>query len=123
VTTPPIPPITPEFRAWAERERGWGRQALRAIARQRGSLLSETHGLERFTIRMALVDLTGSVAKWGDGLCAGLEKVGLTDGAALFAIGPPFAATDPTIDDCDQLGDYVEARVQWLEDFLGGEPA
>jgi hypothetical protein len=91
--------------------------------RQRRLLLEETHGLERFTIRMALVDLTGSVARWGNGLRDGLNKVGHTETAALFAIVPPFAATDPTADDCDRLGEYVEDRLKVLGDLLAGDNA
>jgi hypothetical protein len=118
VATPSTPPLTPQFRAWLERERDWGRLALQAITRQRRLLLVETHGLDRFTIRMALVNLTGSVARWANGLGDGLSKVGHTKTAGLFAIGPPFAASDPSTDDCDQLAEYVEARVNALYDLL-----
>jgi hypothetical protein len=110
--------MTPELRAWVEHERAWGREALRAIVRQRRLLLTETHGLERFTIRMALVDLTGSVAKWANGLHSGLEKEGHAETAALFASAPPFAASDLTAEDYDHLGEYLEARVQALGDLL-----
>ena len=72
---------------------------------------------------MALVNLTGSVARWGNGLCDGLNKVGHVETAALFAIGPPFAATDPTTDDCDHLGEYVEAHMKVLQDLLAGDAA
>jgi hypothetical protein len=123
VATPPTPPITPQFRAWVERERAWGREAARAIARQRRLLLAETHGLEQFTKRMALVNLTGSVARWGNGLSAGFKNVGHTETAAVFAISPPFAATVPTSDDTDHLGEYVEARIKVLGDFLAGDAA
>ncbi len=118
VATPSTPPLTPQFRAWLEREHDWGRHAVHAITRQRRPLLAETHGLERFTLRMALVDLTGSVASWANGLCDGLNKVGHAETAALFAGGPPFAAADPATDDCDQLAEYVEARMQALHDLL-----
>lgn len=103
---------------WLEHEYTWGRQAVHAITRQRRQLLAETHGLERFTLRMALVNLTGSVAQWANGVGDGLNKVGHVEAAALFAVSPPFAATDPTTDDCDQLADYVEARVKALHDLL-----
>jgi hypothetical protein len=123
VATPPTPPVTPEFRAWVERECAWGRQAVRAIARQRRLLLAPTRGLDQFAIRMALVDLTGSVARWGNGLSAGFENVGDLETAAVFAISPPFAATDPSTDDCDRLGEHVEARMSVLRDFLAGDAA
>lgn len=96
---------------------------IQAITRQRRLLLAETHGLERFTVRMALVDLTGSVAKWGNGLCEGLGKVGRAETAALFAVAPPFPATDPTTDDSDRLGEFVEARVKALADLLARDVA
>ena len=123
MATPPTPPITPQFRAWVERERAWGTAAVDAITRQRRLLLSETHGLDRFTIRMNLVKLTGSVARWGNGLRAGFNKVGHTDTAAVFSVAPPFAATEPTTDDCDRLADYVKARMEVLHDFLAGDAA
>jgi hypothetical protein len=110
----------PEFRSWLERERATGRRALNAIAPQRRQLLAETHGLERFALRMALVDLTGSVATWGNAVHERLEEAGHVEAAALFATGPPFAATDPSSDDCDRLSEYVEARLQVLGDLLAG---
>jgi hypothetical protein len=118
VVTPSTPPLTPQFRAWLEDEHAWGRRALHGITRQRRLLLAETHGLERFTLRMALVNLTGSVARWANGLGDGLNNVGRAETAALFAITPPFAAADPTIDDCDQLAEYVEARMNAVHDLL-----
>ena len=118
MAAPSTPPLTPQFRAWLEQERVWGRHADHAITRQRRLLLAETHGLERFRLRMALVDLTGSVARWANGLREGLNKMGHADTAALFAISPPFAAADPTTDDCDQLARYVEARMEALDDLL-----
>jgi hypothetical protein len=118
VVTPSTPPLTPQLRAWLEHEHAWGRQAVHAIGRQRRLLLTQTHGLERFTLRMALVNLTGSVARWANGLGDGLNKWGHAELTAQFAISPPFAATDPTTDDCDQLAEYVEARIQALHDLL-----
>ena len=115
---PSTPPLTPQFRVWLEHEHAWGGRAVHAIARQRRLLFAETHGLERFTLRMALVNLTGSVAKWASGLDNGLNKVGHAETAALFAIGPPFAATDPTTTDCEQLAEYVEDRMKALHDLL-----
>jgi hypothetical protein len=114
----PTAPITPELRAWVEHEHAWGAAALRALARQRRLLLTESHGLERFAIRMALVDLTGSVAKWANGLQAGLERAGHAHSAALFASAPPFAASDPSAADYEHLGGYLEARMQALADLL-----
>jgi hypothetical protein len=67
---------------------------------------------------MALVNLTGSVARWAHGLGDGLNKVGRAETAALFAIDPPFAAADPTADDCDELAEYVQARMKSLHDLL-----
>jgi hypothetical protein len=91
---------------------------VHAITRQRQLLLAESHGLERFTLRMALVNLTGSVARWANGLRDGLDKVGHAETAALFALSPPFAAADPTTDDCEKLAEYVEAHMKALNDLL-----
>jgi hypothetical protein len=123
VATPSTPPLTPQFRAWLEHERDWGTSAVNAITRQRRLLLAETHGLDRFTVRMALVNLTGSVARWAHGLNDGLSKVGHPETAGLFAIEPPFAAADPSTDDCDQLAEYVEARMNALRDLLAEDAA
>jgi hypothetical protein len=70
---------------------------------------------------MDLVNHTGSVAKWANGLGDGLDKVGHAETAALFAIGPPFAAADPSTDDCDQLAKYVETRMKALHDLLAAD--
>jgi hypothetical protein len=67
---------------------------------------------------MALVNLTGSVARWASGLGDGLSKAGHAETAALLAIHPPFAAADPNTDDCDKLAEYVEARMEALHDLL-----
>ena len=67
---------------------------------------------------MALVHLTGSVASWANGVGDGLNRFGRVETAAKFAISPPFAAADPTTEDCDQLVEYVEARVNALRDLL-----
>jgi hypothetical protein len=67
---------------------------------------------------MALVNLTGSVARWANGLCNGLNNECHTETAALFASSPPFAAADPTTDDCEELAEYVEARMRALRDLL-----
>jgi hypothetical protein len=111
-------PLAPQFRAWLEDERVWGRHAVDAIATQRRLLLANKHGLDRFAIRMALVDLNGSVARWARNLHDGLIKVDDAKAAAVFAISPPFVATDPTIGDCDLLSEYVEVRIDSLRDLL-----
>jgi hypothetical protein len=67
---------------------------------------------------MALVELTGSVARWARNLHDGLLKIGDTKAAAVFAMSPPFAATDPTIGDFDLLSEYVEVRIGSLRDLL-----
>ncbi len=121
MSTPSTPPLTPQFRAWLEHEHAWGKQAVHAITQQHRLLLAKTHGLEQFKLRMALVNLTGSVARWGNGLHDGLNKVGDAGTAALFAISPPFAAADPTTDDCDQLAEYVEARMKAVDDLLAAD--
>jgi hypothetical protein len=121
MATPPTPPLTPQLRAWVEHERVRGAQVVRAIMRQRGLIRSDTHGLEQFTMRMALVNLTGSVASWANGLHDGLSKTGNLDAARVFAVSPPFAATDPTTGDYDQLGDFVEARTKVLQELLASD--
>lgn len=115
--------LTPQFRAWLEHEHVWGRHAVQTIRRQRRLLLTETHGLERFTLRMGLVNLTGSVARWASGLGDGLNKVGRAETAALFAVSPPFAAADSTTEDCDRLAEYVETRMKALDDLLAEDAA
>jgi hypothetical protein len=74
-------------------------------------------------MRMALVDLNGSVARWARNLHDGLIKVGDAKAAAVFAVSPPFAATDPTIGDCDLLSEYVEVRISSLRDLLARDSA
>jgi hypothetical protein len=101
----------------------WGSQALRAITRERRLLPGDGHGLGRFALRMALVDLAGSVASWASGLHDGLSNAGHTEAAEVFAVAPPFAATDPTTHDCDHLGEYVEARTEVLKDLLAADGA
>lgn len=71
---------------------------------------------------MAIVNLTGSVARWTHGLRDGLNKAGHPETAALFATSPPFAAAEPTTDDCDRLAEYVEARMRALYDLLAEDP-
>jgi hypothetical protein len=70
---------------------------------------------------MALVEITGSVAKWAHGLHEGLGRAGDPDSAAAFAGAPPFAASDPTKGDCERLGDYVQARIELLRKVLAEE--
>ena len=81
-------------------------------------LLEDTHGLERFRVRMAVVDLTGAVARWAGNVHDGLLKVGRATAAAVFATAPPFAPADLTAADCDVLSDYVEARIDLLRELL-----
>jgi hypothetical protein len=114
-------PLTEDFRAWIEQERSWGRHAVAAIARQRGLVLADGSGLERFTVRMALVELTGSVARWGNGLHEGLAKVNRSEAAAVFAVAPPFPATDPHRADYDHLSEHVETRMRALEELLAAD--
>jgi hypothetical protein len=110
--------LTPAQREWVERERLWGIRASHAIVRQRGELSADTHGLERFTARMALVELTGRVARWANGLHDGLSETEHVEAAAAFALDPPFAVADFTASDYDRLEDYVEAHIQVLRDLL-----
>jgi len=72
---------------------------------------------------MALVDLNGSAARWARNLHDGLIKVGDAQAAEVFAMSPPFAATDPTIGDCDLLSEYVEVRIDSLRDLLARDSA
>lgn len=113
--------LTPQQREWVERERLWGLRASHVIARERGDLSAGTHGLERFTTRMALVELTGRVARWANGLHDGLSRTEHAEAAAAFALGPSFASADFTESDYDRLGDYVEARMQVLRDLLAAD--
>jgi hypothetical protein len=41
----------------------------------------------------------------------------------VFAPSPPFAVSDPTSGDYEQLGDFVEARVKVLEKLLAYDAA
>ena len=114
-------PFTPAFRAWLEQERSWGLRAIREISHQREAADAGLHGLGRFTLRMRLVELTGSVAAWADGLQAGLIKVGAEDGATAFAISPPFAE-EASEGDYERLGDYLAIRVELLAELLAEGP-
>jgi hypothetical protein len=113
--------LTPQQRAWVERERAWGARASQVISRQRDELSADTHGLDRFTTRMALVELTGRVARWANALHDGLAKSEHVEAAAAFALSPPFAAADFTASDYDRLEDYVEARMLVLRDVLAAD--
>jgi hypothetical protein len=114
--------LTPQQRAWVERQRAWGARAGHVITRQRSELLSaDTHGLERFTTRMALVELTGRVARWAGALHDGLIATDQAEAAAAFAVGPPFATADFTASDYDLLEEYVDARMEVLRDLLAAE--
>jgi len=76
--------------------------------------------MDRFSRRMALVELTGSVAAWAKGLAKGLEKVGRSDSADLFSVSPPFASAGSGADGYDELHEYVQARMTALADLLAG---
>jgi hypothetical protein len=98
-----------------------GGQIARAIARQRGELPSEARGLDQFAVRMALVYLTGSVARWANRLHEGLGKAGHSEAAAVFALSPPFADPVPTPSAYDSLERFVEERVRVLQDLLAAD--
>jgi hypothetical protein len=70
---------------------------------------------------MALVDLTGSVASWANGVHDHLTDTGQVEAAAACAGAPPFAAGNPTSGDYDRLERHVAARMQVLKDFLGSD--
>ena len=114
--------MTPERRAWLRQERDWGALAARAIERRAQELHPGDAGLERFGVRMALVELTGAVARWAHGLVDGLTRAGRADTAAAFAGAPPFAATEPTRADCERLREYVHTRVELLNTVLAEDP-
>jgi hypothetical protein len=111
-------PLTPEFRTWLDHERAWARYALRAITDRRELSAAEVHPMERFGLRMSVVNLTGAVAHWAHGLCAGLEKVGHVDGLEVLAAGPPFSSADITQEDFDRLEAFVESGVSLIEVVL-----
>jgi hypothetical protein len=123
VPTPTDPPPTPALRGWLEAERAWGRHAIHATGTQRRHLLEQMHGLERFGRRMALVNLTGSVARWANGLHEGLSRNGLLDAAAAFDTPPPFPETDAGPVDCDHLQEYIQERVERIGEIHAAEEA
>jgi hypothetical protein len=98
-------------------------EEVETIAIERRLLLTETHGLERFTRRMALVELTGVVAGWARAVHDRLCEAGHAEAAAAFALSPPFAGSEPTTSDCDRLGGYVEAGMRVLQDLLSADGA
>jgi len=69
---------------------------------------------------MALVSLTGSVAKWAHGLHDGLKRNGHPAAAAAFEAPPPFPDTDAGPADCDRLGAYLEQRIETIGKILAG---
>jgi hypothetical protein len=71
---------------------------------------------------MALVELTGSVAAWANGLNGGLLKWNQGSAAAPFAVSPPFAATDLSATDYTDLEDFVRTRVDLLGELLASTP-
>jgi hypothetical protein len=109
---------TAELRAWLQDERSWGVRAGAILARQRRRLAAESSGLDRFAVRMALVELTGSVSAWADGLHRGLLKWGQSAAAEPFALRPPFASAEPTAEDYERIGDYLAERVELLGALL-----
>jgi hypothetical protein len=115
-------PLDPDFRAWVEAERAWGARAVAAIDR-RSRQPSGASGLERFAARMAMVELTGSVARWANRLHDGLCRAGCAEAAAAFATTPPVAGAPPTSDDYHRLGDYVQARMTVLAELLSADGA
>jgi hypothetical protein len=119
----PLPALAPELKRWLEQQHKCGREALHKLNLQREQLRTETRGLDRFSIRMALVEVTGAVAGWTKEVHDGLSRAGHPEAALVFAPGPPFPATDPTSDDCDRLGDYLEARMKALQDLLNEDLA
>ena len=72
---------------------------------------------------MALVELTGTVATWANGIHDGLGKAGIAQAAAVFAPGPPFASSEPTAADYERLTDFVEACMEVLEQVLASDAA
>ena len=116
------PRLTPELRAWLEQEHRWGSHALAAISRLQDRGPSQNSGLDRFRARMALVELTGSVAAWAEGLRAGLARWEFAGAATAFADGPPFPQTDTRNTDYEQLSDYVQAGMTFLAALLQDDP-
>ncbi len=112
--------LTPEFRAWLEQETLRGRRLIHAINRQQRLLPTDSRGLGRFAIRMALVDLTGAAARWSRVLQHALLDACLPEAADAFASPPPFAQTDTGPEDCERLLDWVQARTTVLDGLLAG---
>ena len=112
------PDATAQLLSWLEGERAWGRHALHAAAAQRERLQGETHGLDQFARRMALVSLTGSVARWANALHEGLSRNGQAGAAARFGEPPPFPATDAGPADCDRLRDYLNEHIDAIGEIL-----
>jgi hypothetical protein len=72
---------------------------------------------------MALVELTGSVASWANGVHDRLGDAGHVEAAAAFADRPPFAAGNPTDGDYDRLEQHVAAGMRLLDDLLRADAA
>jgi hypothetical protein len=72
---------------------------------------------------MALVDLTGSVASWSKQAHDGLSKIGDSDAATTFALGPPFATGTPTSEDYDRLEAHLKVQIQALHAILDADTA
>jgi len=95
---------------------------IEEISRRRRQAEGGRHGLDRFRGRMGLVELTGSIAAWTNGLRAGLLKEDRHDAAEGFASNPPFA-TEAAGADYDRLRDYVLRRVDLLGELLDATAA
>jgi len=87
--------LTPEFRAWLEQETLRGRRLIHAINRQQRLLPTDSRGLGRFAIRMALVDLTGAAARWSRVLQHALLDACLPEAADAFASPRPLRRRTP----------------------------
>jgi len=72
---------------------------------------------------MALVEITGSVARWTKRLHDGLAGHAHAEAAASFAVIPPFAEANPSTADCDRLDEYIEDRMHLLQGLLAEDRA
>ncbi len=77
--------------------------------------------MDRFALRMSLVDLTGAVARWAHVLSAGLEKVGRGDSAVVLAAGPPFSSGEVETEDFERLREFIEHGADLIEMVLADD--